>query len=87
MREGSRPQSWVLLAGLLVCPAGWACPNCPTSQIVRASVLGDGFWVHLVMSVVPFLLIGALSAGLYRIGLPLGKVAPERDEEGPGAGI
>jgi hypothetical protein len=84
--EGSRPQPWVLLVGLLVGPAVWACPDCPTSQVVRASVLGDGFWTHLVTAVVPFLLIGALSAGLYRIGLPPREVAPARDGEEPPAG-
>jgi hypothetical protein len=65
----SRLESFVLLASLLVTTAAAACPNCATSQVVKASVLGEGFWSYLVMMVVPFLLIGALSAFLYRIGL------------------
>ena len=65
----SRLESFVLLASLLVTTAASACPNCETSQVVKASVLGEGFWSYLVMLVVPFLLIGALSALLYRIGL------------------
>ncbi|HYO54984.1 hypothetical protein [Archangium sp.] len=63
-------QPFVLLAILLVATVAFACPDCATSQVVKASVLGEGFWSHLVMLVVPFLLIGALSAFLYRIGLP-----------------
>lgn len=65
----SRLESFVLLASLLVTTVAAACPNCETSQVVKASVLGEGFWSYLVMLVVPFLLIGALSAFLYRIGL------------------
>ncbi|MCY1076204.1 hypothetical protein [Archangium lansingense] len=63
-------EPFVLLASLLVTTVSAACPNCATSQVVKASVLGEGFWSYLVMLVVPFLLIGALSAILYRIGLP-----------------
>jgi len=53
---------------LLVGTASLACPDCPTAQVVQASVLGEGFWTYLVMALVPFLLIGALSALLHRIG-------------------
>ncbi|WNG59687.1 hypothetical protein F0U59_36920 [Archangium gephyra] len=69
MRD-SRLASFVLLVGLLVTTAASACPNCETSQVVKASVLGEDFWRYLVMMVVPFLFIGAVSAFLYRIGLP-----------------
>jgi hypothetical protein len=62
-------QPLVLLAGLLLATSALACPNCSTARVVRASVLGEGFWSHLVMVAVPFLLLGALSAALYRIGL------------------
>ncbi len=62
-------QPFALLAGLLMTTVALACPDCPTAQVVRASVVGEGFWNHLVMVAVPFLLIGALSAFLYRIGL------------------
>ena len=62
-------QPFVLLAGLLLATSVFACPNCSTAQAVRATVLAEGFWSHLVMVAVPFLLLGALSAGLYRIGL------------------
>jgi uncharacterized membrane protein len=47
-----------------------ACPDCPTAEVVRGAVLGEGFWGYLLMAVVPFVLIGALSALLYRVGLP-----------------
>jgi hypothetical protein len=53
-----------------------ACPDCPTSQVVRGAVLGEGFWGYLAMAGVPFLLIGALSALLYRVGLPPRELKP-----------
>jgi L-cystine uptake protein TcyP (sodium:dicarboxylate symporter family) len=68
MRPGGL-QPFVLVAGLLMTTVALACPDCPTSRVVWTAVLGEGFWDHLVMVVVPFLLIGALSALLYRIGL------------------
>jgi uncharacterized membrane protein len=77
----------VLLAGLLGGAASLACPDCPTAQVVRTSVLSEGFWTYLVMAVVPFLLIGVLSALLYRIGLPPREVAPARHEEQGGARV
>ena len=82
----NRLQSFALLAGLLVATVAFACPECPTSWVVRASVLGEGFWNHLVMLVVPFLLIGALSAFLYRIGLPPRDVASTRARQESGTG-
>lgn len=77
-----RALPWVFIAGLLMSAASLACPNCPTSRVVKASVLGEGFWNYLVMAIVPFLLIGALSAWLYRIGLSPRSGAPARQEPG-----
>jgi uncharacterized membrane protein len=74
----SRFQPFALLAVLGVTTVALACPDCATSQVVRASVWGEDFWSHLVMVVVPFLLIGALSAFLYRIGLSPGDVSTAR---------
>lgn len=62
-------QRWVLLLSMLAGSAALACPQCPTARVVQTSVLGEGFWTYLVMALVPFLLIGALSALLYRVGL------------------
>lgn len=76
MRLG-RLQPLVALVGSWVTMAASACPDCPTSRVVRASVLGGDFWNQLVMLSVPFLLIGSLSALLYRVGL---------SRDGPGAG-
>jgi hypothetical protein len=77
--ERSRPQPWILLLSLLMGSAALACPNCATSRVVRASILDERFWSHLAMAIVPFLLIGALSALLYRVGLPQRETAPARD--------
>ncbi|EPX58429.1 hypothetical protein D187_003901 [Cystobacter fuscus DSM 2262] len=46
-----------------------ACPDCPTSRVVRRAIVEVGFVDALVMVCVPFLLIGFLSALLYRVGL------------------
>ena len=50
--------------------AASACPDCPTTRVVRRAILEVGFVDALVMVCVPFLLIGFLSALLYRVGLP-----------------
>jgi len=63
-----RLQRWILLSGLAVSTAAWACPDCPTSEVVRGSVLGEGFWGYLTMAVMPFPLLGALSAMMSRVG-------------------
>jgi hypothetical protein len=81
-----RFQPFALLAGLLVTTAALACPDCPTARVVRASVVGEDFWSHLVMVVVPFLLLGALSALLYRIGLSPGDVNTVRTRKEPRTG-
>lgn len=65
----SRLRSLAALAGSLVTTAAFACPDCPTARVVKASVLGGDFWNHLLMVTAPFLLIGSLSALLYRVGL------------------
>lgn len=77
MRPGGL-QPFALMVGLLMTPVALACPDCPTARVVWTSVLGEGFWNHLVMVLVPFLLIGALSALLYRVGL-----SPREPETGP----
>lgn len=76
-----RLQPLALLAPLLVAGTALACPDCETARVVRASVQGDGFWTYLLMMLVPFLLIGAVSALLYRVGLPRQEAAPERAPE------
>jgi uncharacterized membrane protein len=67
MRHG-QIQPLGLLAGSLMSTVVLACPDCPTARVVRASVMGEGFWNNLVVLLVPFLLIGALSALRYRVG-------------------
>ena len=54
----------------LVPLAASACPDCPTSRVVRRALLEVGFLDALVMVAAPFLLLGFFSALLYRVGLP-----------------
>jgi hypothetical protein len=79
----SRFQPFAALAGLLVTSTALACPDCPTAQVVRASVGGEAFWSHLMMVGMPFLLVGALSAFLYRIGLAPEDVSTARASKEP----
>ncbi|HZH78572.1 MAG TPA: hypothetical protein VEY88_21265 [Archangium sp.] len=79
----SRFQPFAALTGLLVTSAALACPDCPTAQVVRASVGGEAFWSHLTMVGVPFLLVGGLSAILYRIGLVPEDVSTARASKEP----
>ncbi|WNG35159.1 hypothetical protein F0U61_16985 [Archangium violaceum] len=81
----SRFHPFVAVAGSLATTAVFACPSCPTAQVVRASVLGEDFWNLLVTMTVPFLLIGSLSALLYRVGLSPRDVVPARDRNESGA--
>ena len=69
-------QAWMWLLSLTVGSAAFACPDCPTSEVVQRTVLGEGFWGYLAMAVVPFVLIGVLSALLYRVGLPPRELKP-----------
>lgn len=78
-----RPQPLALLVPLLVAGTALACPDCETARVVRASIQDDHFWTYLMMALVPFLLIGAVSALLYRVGLPRPEAAPERAPEEP----
>ena len=54
------------------------CPNCRTAELVRASVLEQGFWTNLIQITLPLLVLGVISALLYRIGLP----AADRELDG-----
>jgi hypothetical protein len=51
---------------------GWAlaCPDCPTAQAVRASVLDERFGSQLALVLLPLAILGAIAALTYRIGLP-----------------
>lgn len=76
-----RLQPLALLGPLLVAGTALACPDCETARVVRASIQDDHFWTYLMMALVPFLLIGAVSALLYRVGLPRQEAASERAPE------
>jgi hypothetical protein len=45
-----------------------ACPRCADGQEARRQVLDDGFLRNLVTSLLPFLIVGAVSAGTHAIG-------------------
>lgn len=60
-----------LVAGLTVgvTSAVSACPDCPTTRVVRRAIAEVGVGDALVMVGAPFVLVGFLSALLYRVGL------------------
>jgi hypothetical protein len=45
-----------------------ACPRCADGQEARRQVLDDGFVRNLATSLLPFLIVGAVSAGTHAIG-------------------
>jgi hypothetical protein len=55
-----------------------ACPNCETSRLVRASVLDDRFWDNLLAVSLPLVILGVITALLYRVGLDEPNITPER---------
>ena len=48
-------------------PAG-ACPDCTVGREARAQLWSDGFGLNLLLALVPFLVIGAVSLWANRIG-------------------
>ena len=60
--------SCAIVAALTTASAGWACPNCPLGRAARQQVCDDGLAQNLAIALVPFLLVGLVSAWAERIG-------------------
>jgi hypothetical protein len=58
------------VAALLQTAPALACPSCPTSRLVSATVCGAGMWHNLAVTAAPFAAFAALAIGLHRIGRP-----------------
>jgi hypothetical protein len=56
--------------GLVCASSALACPDCPVGRAARAAVWNDGFFPQLCLVLLPLVLIGAIAAALYRIGMP-----------------
>lgn len=67
-----------LLQGALLCSCvsvatlADACPSCPVGQEARRQVWRDRFIDNLAVTLLPFLIIGAVSARVHHIGRPRG---------------
>ena len=46
-----------------------ACPDCVTARVVRASVFDGSFWTNLCLISLPLVVLGVITALLYRIGI------------------
>jgi hypothetical protein len=75
LKNGSRIRSgraavWMasFFAAFTAAGAAWACPNCPVGRAARQQVCDDGLATNLVIALVPFLLVGAVSVWAERIG-------------------
>ncbi len=42
-----------------------ACPSCATSERVRCVVLGEDFWTNVGISILPFVVVLAVSYFVY----------------------
>jgi hypothetical protein len=75
----------VLAAWVMAClptREAFACPNCATARVVRASVFDADFWPHLAMLTLPLVVLGLISAVLYRIGIERsGPIQATRNQE------
>lgn len=47
----------------------FACPDCASARVVRASVFDDSFWTNLYLVALPLLILGGISMLLYRIDI------------------
>ena len=67
----SRISLYSLVFGVTTWPGrAFACPDCPAARAVRASIFDDRFGSQLVLVLLPLLILGAIAALTYRIGLP-----------------
>jgi hypothetical protein len=48
--------------------AGAACPRCAEGQAARQAVYGEGFSRNLATVLLPFLIVGAVSAAVHGLG-------------------
>jgi hypothetical protein len=60
--------SIALLGSILDSELARACPDCAIGRQVRASLFDERFWPSMAAATLPILIVGALSAALYRIG-------------------
>jgi hypothetical protein len=78
---------WAVMAAITICiwsaPA-LACPSCPTTRVVRASVFDDRFWPYLGAIALPLIVLAVICTLLYRIGAsapPGARITREREVE------
>lgn len=62
-----RAVAWVFLGVAFSAPAA-ACPRCAAGQEARRQVWADGIFRNLAAAGLPFILMGAISARLHRLG-------------------
>lgn len=83
VRRFARSTLCALLPLLLCAPAAWACPNCknalPSGDGTNAEQLAGGFFIsYVVMTSVPFLLVGGIAFLLWRASRPVAAKPPEK---------
>jgi hypothetical protein len=59
----------VSLVAISLPAVAFACPDCATSQIVRASLFDERFWTYLLFISLPLVVLVLLVAALHRITL------------------
>lgn len=46
-----------------------ACPDCAAIQAARAAIADDpSFWTYMLLTALPFVLVGAIAAAAHRMG-------------------
>lgn len=57
------------VAAMSLSTVAFPCPDCTTSRLVRASVFDGDFWTNLLLISTPLLVLGVITALLYRLGI------------------
>jgi hypothetical protein len=80
------PLGLLLVQSLAVVRSAAACPDCAVGRTARSQVWGEDFALYLLLTVLPFLLIGAVCLSVEAIGRPprrtLARPARSREERG-----
>lgn len=76
IRRIARGMVCALLPLLFWVPQAWACPNCknalPSGDGTNAELLSGGFFIsYIVMTSMPFLLVGGIAFLLWRASRPV----------------
>lgn len=79
-RTGTRLIATLSAVGATVSPSSAdACPSCAAAQAVRVWFFDERFWSYFGLVLLPLVILGAMAALAYRVGLPEVSSAPSSE--------